>query len=324
MKKFIVNLVLVLTVVCGFNAARAKAYSVELVKNGIYAEYIPENVMETAPVMFKRNVDKVMKYYKEHKNESEYDFLQNVPLRYKDLHDAIGNLKNDDKIVICNPFIIYDMSEEDVNEKYMSHTYYFLVKKNNENISLFTIYEEEGKLKFDYNKVWDKYTGIKNKITDDTLFYWGDGSIYAQTKNKNEMVYDGSDTGGVLMNGSENVDTVVDYSKFKKLSYDEKDKIIMKYLRRTVKISGKNWNKSHDKTNEYVCGTGKISDKDDAVASGELDLADEVSDYDNSGSMAKDDNSGIGVKKIFVTIVIATTGVIVIVAAGILYKRKHR
>ena len=44
MKKIIVNLVLILAFVCGFSTVRAKAYSVELVKNGIYAKYIPENV----------------------------------------------------------------------------------------------------------------------------------------------------------------------------------------------------------------------------------------------------------------------------------------
>ena len=52
MKKFIVNLVLILAFVCGFSTVRAKAYSVELVKNGIYAKYIPENVMKNAPVLF--------------------------------------------------------------------------------------------------------------------------------------------------------------------------------------------------------------------------------------------------------------------------------
>ena len=119
MKKFIVNLVLILAFVCGFSTVRAKAYSVELVKNGIYAKYIPENVMKNAPVLFKKNVDKVMKYYEKHKNESDYDFLQKVPLAYKDLHDAVGDLKNNDKIVICNPFIIYDINDED--EKYTGY-----------------------------------------------------------------------------------------------------------------------------------------------------------------------------------------------------------
>ena len=78
MKKIIVNLVLILAFVCGFSTVRAKAYSVELVKNGIYAKYIPENVMKNAPVLFKKNVDKVMKYYEKHKNESDYDFLQKL------------------------------------------------------------------------------------------------------------------------------------------------------------------------------------------------------------------------------------------------------
>ena len=110
MKKIIVNLVLILAFVCGFSTVRAKAYSVELVKNGIYAKYIPENVMKNAPVLFKKNVDKVMKYYEKHKNESDYDFLQKVPLAYKDLHDVVGDLKDNDKIVICNPFIIYDIN----------------------------------------------------------------------------------------------------------------------------------------------------------------------------------------------------------------------
>ena len=112
MKKIIVNLVLILAFVCGFSTVRAKAYSVELVKNGIYAKYIPENVMKNAPVLFKKNVDKVMKYYEKHKNESDYDFLQKVPLAYKDLHDVVGDLKDNDKIVICNPFIIYDCKFE--------------------------------------------------------------------------------------------------------------------------------------------------------------------------------------------------------------------
>ena len=66
-------------------------------------------------------------------------------------------------------------------------------------------------------------------------------------KNKNEMVYDGSGTGGVLMGGSgDNLveHSAVKYIKFKKLSYDEKKKIITKYLKNTAKISGRNGNSS--------------------------------------------------------------------------------
>lgn len=329
MKKIIVNLVLILAFVCGFSTVRAKAYSVELVKNGIYAKYIPENVMKNAPVLFKKNVDKVMKYYEKHKNESDYDFLQKVPLAYKDLHDAVGDLKDNDKIVICNPFIIYDINDED--EKYTGYTYYFVVKKNNEKVSLFTIYVEEGKIKFDYDKIWDKYTGMKNKITDNTLFYWMNGKIYAQTKNKNEMVYDGSGTGGVLMGGSG--DNVVDHSavkyiKFKKLSYDEKKKIITKYLKNTAKISGRNGNSSGDKKSKYVCGNGTLSDKNGTNADDGLDLEDEVSDDNNqrAGKIntcyngAGRGNNWTDIKKTVAAAVGAVA--VVIVAAGICYKRK--
>lgn len=287
--------------------------------------------MKNAPVLFKKNVDKVMKYYEKHKKESDYDFLQKVPLAYKDLHDAVGDLKNNDKIVICNPFIIYDINDED--EKYTGYTYYFVVKKNNEKVSLFTIYVEEGKIKFDYDKIWDKYTGMKNKITDNTLFYWMNGKIYAQTKNKNEMVYDGSGTGGVLMGGSgDNLveHSAVKYIKFKKLSYDEKKKIITKYLKNTAKISGRNGNSSGDKKSKYVCGNGTLSDKNGTNADDGLDLEDEVSDDNNqrAGKIntcyngAGRGNNGTDVKKTVAAAVGAVA--VVIVAAGICYKRKKR
>ena len=208
-----------------------------------------------------------------------------------------------------------------------------MVKKNNEKVSLFTIYVEEGKIKFDYDKVWDKYTGMKNKITDNTLFYWVNGKIYAQTKNKNEMVYDSSGTGGVLMGGSG--DNVVDHSavkyiKFKKLSYDEKEKIITKYLKNTAKISGRNGNSSGDKKSKYVCGNGTLSDKNGTNADDGLDLEDEVSDDNNqrAGKIntcyngAGRGNNWTDIKKTVAAAVGAVA--VVIVAAGICYKRKKR
>lgn len=322
MKKFIVNLIVILFVICGYGSVKAQAYSVELVENGIYAKYIPKNVLETAPVMFKKNVDKVMKYYEKHKNESDYDFLQNVPLAYKDLHDAIGDLKDDDKIVICNPFEIYNPAEENMNNEYGDDVYYFVVKKNNKKFCLFSILQEEGKLKFDYDKVWDKYTAIKNKITDDTLLYWIDGSIYAQTNDKNEIVYDATNPGGSqLMDG---VEKYIDhnYTKFKNLSYSEKKKIILKYLKKTAETSGENGNKTDGKTSKSAGGTGRLSDKNGNIADDDLELSDEINDYDSSESMSKDKNSSIGDKK-----KVAAVGgvvIVVLVAAVILYKRKHR
>ncbi|MBU5478620.1 hypothetical protein KQI69_05320 [Eubacterium sp. MSJ-13] len=321
MKKIIVNLIVILFVICGYGSVKAQAYSVELIENGIYAKYIPKNVLETAPVMFKKNVDKVIKYYQKHKNESDYDFLQNVPLAYKNLHDAIGDLKDDDKIVICNPFEIYEPAQEDTNNEYGDDVYYFVVKKNNKKFCLFSILQEDGKLKFNYDKIWDKYTAIKNKITDDTLFYWIDRSIYAQTEEKNEMVYDGSNAGGEeMMDGSENY-IEFNYSKFKQISYDEKKKVIIKYLKKTAETSGENGKKLMDKTSGSE-GTGKISDKKETSKIDGLDLSDEINDYDSSENVKKDGDRGIGVKK--TVAVVGMAGVIIIVAAGILYKRKHQ
>lgn len=235
MKRFIVNIFLILNVVCGLSTVKAEAYSVKVQNNGIYAKYIPKHI------------------------------LKNVPSEYKDFHDVITEIKADDEIVICNPFVIYQPSYGDGQGVYR---YYFIVKKNNNPFSIFSIYIDEynAKLQFNYDKIIDKYTFIKDKISDNSLVYELGNRVYSQTKDKTDIVYDKTNDGVNEMTDNAGNYNNANIVKFKLGSYDEKKKIIISYL-------------SENKSDKLV----KKSEEND-----KLDLNEEIEENNGNNENKKD------------------------------------
>ena len=54
--------------VIAIDSVQAKAYTVKVQADTIYAEVIPESYLKNAPVVFKKAVKKTMKYYNKYKD----------------------------------------------------------------------------------------------------------------------------------------------------------------------------------------------------------------------------------------------------------------
>ena len=71
MKKYFLILIGIFVCLVCVDGKKADAYSVELQKDGIYAETLPKPVVDNSVVLFKKYVNKARKYYKKYKKNKE-------------------------------------------------------------------------------------------------------------------------------------------------------------------------------------------------------------------------------------------------------------
>lgn len=231
MKKYFLILIGIFVCLVCVDGKKADAYSVELQKDGIYAETLPKPVVDNSVVLFKKYVNKARKYYKKYKKNNAYTLLSNVPEEYRIFIPIVKDIKPSDKIVIKTPFYIYDPTDAAGSTSY---EYYFVAEKNGKKMCIFciTISTDNKKIYFYYNNVIDKYSKFNDKMMEEgAIIYEIDGVIYEQTKNKKIVVLDQSDHSGateIIGDIDTNLEKMIE--KFKNKSFDDKKKEIFECL----------------------------------------------------------------------------------------------
>lgn len=231
MKKYFLILIGFFVCLVCVDGKKADAYSVELQKDGIYAETLPKPVVDNSVVLFKKYVNKARKYYKKYKKNNAYTLLSNVPEEYRIFIPIVKDIKPSDKIVIKSPFYIYDPTDAGGSTSY---EYYFVAEKNGKKLCIFciTISTDNKKIYFYYDNVIDKYSKFNDKMMEEgAIIYEIDGVIYEQTKNKKIVVLDQSDHSGateIIGDIDTNLEKMIE--KFKNKSFDDKKKEIFECL----------------------------------------------------------------------------------------------
>lgn len=231
MKKYFLILIGIFVCLVCVDGKKADAYSVELQKDGIYAEELPKPVVDNSVVLFKKYVNKARKYYKKYKKNNAYTLLANVPEEYRIFIPIVKDIEPSDKIVIKTPFYIYDPTDAAGNTSY---EYYFVAEKNGKKMCIFciTISTDNKKISFYYDNVIDKYAKFDEKMmSEGAIIYKIDSIIYEQTKNKKIVMLNQSDTVGteeMIGNTDTNLENLID--KFQSKSFDDKKKEIFECL----------------------------------------------------------------------------------------------
>lgn len=233
MRKYIYALVLILLCISGADSRRAEAYSVTLQENGMYAEVLPDSIVNNASVFFDKNVKEAMRYYHKYKDADDYTYATKVPTEYQDFIPVAKKIQDSDEIIIKNPFYIYDVTLAAVGESY--YEYYFVAEKNGKKLCLFCIGIDPGSGKpyFSYDKMLDQYFLYDEKTMEDGLFYIVDNITYAQTPEKTTVVRDRSNSGGQRMEGGIDFDKVM--KEFEEKSYEGKKDEIFASLKKMKK-----------------------------------------------------------------------------------------
>lgn len=231
MKKYFLILIGIFVCLVCVDGKKADAYSVELQKDGIYAEELPKPVVDNSVVLFKKYVNKARKYYKKYKKNNAYTLLANVPEEYRIFIPIVKDIKPSDKIVIKTPFYIYKPADAMGSASY---DYYFVAEKNGKKLCIFciTISTDNKKIYFYYDNVIDKYSKFNDKMMEEgAIIYEIDGVIYEQTKNKKIVMLNQSDTVGTEeMIGDKDANLEKMIEKFKNKSFDDKKKEIFECL----------------------------------------------------------------------------------------------
>ena len=231
MKKYFLILIGIFGCLVCVDGKKADAYSVELQKDGIYAEELPKPVVDNSVVLFKKYVNKARKYYKKYKKNNAYTLLANVPDEYRVFIPIVKDIEPSDKIVIKTPFYIYKPADAMGSASY---DYYFVAEKNGKKLCIFciTISTDNKKIYFYYDNVIDKYSKFNYKMMEEgAIIYEIDGVIYEQTKNKKIVVLDQSDHSGateIMGDIDTNLEKMIE--KFKNKSFDDKKKEIFECL----------------------------------------------------------------------------------------------
>ena len=290
MKRCSLVLIAILLCIIGAGNRQAKAYSVKLQKDGIYAEVLPDSVVNNAAVFFEKGVKKALKYYKKYKDADTYTFITEVPAEYRDFIPVVRKIQDSDEIIIRYPFYIYDI------DGYGDYKYYFVAEKNGEKLCLFSvdIHSDTGKICFWYDKLMDRYFLYDEKLMKDAIFYRIDGITYAQTPEETSVVRDQKQRGMRLLEGGSSNDSAK--KAFKKKNYEGKKDEIFDYLKKKKE--------------------GKIIEKSDENM--KLELKD---DYIETEKDTKEGGIGKGVSIVFVA-----AGVVVIVGitAGIIFRKRRK
>lgn len=239
MKKTIFGFtVILLMCIGGVGISPAKAYTVTVQKDGMYAEMIPDTIIDNAPVLFQKSVKKALKYDREYKDADAVTRANKIEYPYDKFLDVAKQIKASDEIVIRRPFYIYTMWDQ--IDKSGPYDYYFLAEQNGEKLCYFSlnIDETDQKIRFSYDKLMDQYFKYDEKTMKDAIFYEMDSITYAETPDKVYEVRDQKDRGSIAV-GSNGPDLEKAAKKFKQKNYSDKKNEIFDYLKETSVISKK-------------------------------------------------------------------------------------
>lgn len=239
MKKTILGFtVILLMCIGGMGISPVRAYTVTVQKDGMYAETIPDAVIDNAPVLFQKSVKKALKYDQKYKDADAVTRANKIEYPYDKFLDVAKKIKASDKIVIRKPFYIYTVWDK--TEKSAPSEYYFLAEQNGKKLCFFSleIDETDHKIRFSYDKLMDQYFKYDEKTMKDAIFYEIDFVTYAETPDKVYEVRDQKDRGSMMAGSNRpNLEKVV--KKFKQKNYSEKKDEIFDYLKDTSGISKK-------------------------------------------------------------------------------------
>lgn len=227
MKKYILVLMVILLCIIGADSRQVEAYSVTLQTDGIYAETLPDSVVNNAAAFFEKSVKKATKYYKKYKDADDYTLATKVPDEYRDFIPVVKQIQDSDEIIIRNPFFIYEIGGSG------TYRYYFVAERNGTKLCLFSINIDPntGKIYFWYDRSMDQYFLYDEKTMETALFYKIDEITYAQTPEKTSAVRDQTTT-DLKMDGSSSEAMA---EEFAKKNYDEKKDEIFTYLTKIKK-----------------------------------------------------------------------------------------
>ncbi|RKI42619.1 hypothetical protein D7V86_19110 [bacterium D16-51] len=239
MKKYNLVLIVILLCIVGADNRQAKAYSVTLQKDGMYAEMLPDLIVNNVTVLFKKRVKRAMQYYKKYKDADTFTLATKVPVEYLDFIPVARKIQDSDEIIIRNPFFIY------IVEGQADYSYYFAAEKKGERLCLFSvsIAADTGKVIFWYDDMMDRYFLYDEKTMKDALLYSIDDITYAQTPKETTVIRDQKQRGIHLMEGAPTYEK--ERKAFKKKNYEEKKEEIFAFLeeiknQKVIKKSEKN------------------------------------------------------------------------------------
>lgn len=235
MKKTILGFtVILLMCIGGMGISPVRAYTVTVQKDGMYAETIPDAVIDNAPVLFQKSVKKALKYDRKYKDADAVTRANKIEYPYDKFLDVAKKIKASDEIVIRKPFYIYTVWDQ--AGKSAPFEYYFQVQQNGKKLCYFRleIDETDHKIRFSYDKLMDQYFKYDEKTMKDAIFYEIDFVTYAETPDKVYEVRDQKDRGN-MMAGSDGSNLEKTVKKFKQKDYREKKDEILSYLAKAKK-----------------------------------------------------------------------------------------
>ncbi len=266
MKKYILAMMVLLLCIIGAGSRRAEAYSVTMQTNGIYADVIPDSFVDNTADIFKKYVEKTMKYYNKYKDADDYTYVSEVPEEYRDFIPVVKQIQDSDEIIIKNPFYIYWPMEGADGDAVGNYCFFAVL--NEKKLCMFRIEIEldTGKISFWYDKIMDGFFSYDETTVGETLFYEVGDIIFAETPDQTSQVRDRSenDVGYEMIGDGGTIDweaerEAVD-NKFIKKSYREKKDEILTYLAKSKK--GKAYKKVEKKAKKYLENNSK-SELDD-------------------------------------------------------------
>lgn len=296
MKKTILGVTFILLIcICGMDSVPVRAYTVTTQKDGMYAEVIPDTIINNAPALFRKGVKKALKYDRKYKDADMVTRADKIPYGYYQFIDIAKKIKASDEIVISNPFCIYTMW--DMTRGDGASEFYFVAERNNKKLCLFKIYIEGDtqKIRFSYDKAMDQYFKYDEGIMKNAIFYTIDYITYAETPDKIYEVRDQKDRGSLSLTVVGEPDLESAAQKFNKKDYSEKKKQIFRYLK-------KNQNKSVTKKAKKSL---KLELKDDYVES-------------------EDDRKDADKSKVIYPVIVIGAGGILVIAVVIFFVRKRK
>lgn len=234
MKKYIFGIFVLVLCLGNMNCVRVRAYSVTIEKSGMYAEVVPDTFLDNAAALFKKNVKKTMKYYNKYKDADPTVYADKMSSVCTDLVEVAKQIRDSDKIVIKDPFYIYDMWDKTKGNG--PFVYYFTAERNGKKLCLFQIYADpyEQKVTFDYDKLTDQYFLRDEEKQSDVIYYKIGDITYAETPVEISEVRNqttGNKTAALV--GGPNLDMAA--KEFSKQDYSGKKEEIFSYLTKIKK-----------------------------------------------------------------------------------------
>lgn len=131
------KLFIVLLCVIEADNVHAKAYTIKVQSDSMYAEVVPKSYLKNAPVVFRKSAKKAMRYYNKYKDADFVTYLRNTPEKYRDFYEVARKLHDFDEIVLHSQYYVYDVRTADEEAP---PTYTFLAEKNGKMLCTFNLY----------------------------------------------------------------------------------------------------------------------------------------------------------------------------------------